>query len=104
MRSHSYSIRLVVEDGVILLAYCQTLRDLVEQESKREWILVVRVEGNVFHGHGCRDQSLIVTLITDAALVKVALDGISHTDAEIVLIGRARYLISYLELAYLIVL
>ena len=93
-----------MEDRVVLLAYCQTLRDLVKQESEREWILVVWMEGNVFHSHRCRDQSLIVALITDTALVEVALNRISHTNAEIVLIGRTCDLISYLELAYLIVL
>ena len=62
------------------------------------------MEGNVFHSHGRRNQSLIIALITDTALVKVALDRVSHANAEVVLIRRARDLISDLELAYFIVL
>ena len=104
LRSNSDSIRLIVDNRVILLAYGQTLRDLVEQEAKGKWILVVGVEGNVFHSHGSRYQSLVVALVTDSTLVEVALNRVSHTDAEIVLIRRACYLISYLELAYFIVL
>ena len=65
---------------------------------------MVWVEGNVFHSHGCRNQSLIIALITDTALVKVALNRVCHANAEVVLIRRARDLISDLELAYFIVL
>ena len=93
-----------MEDRVILLADCQTLRDLVEQETKRKWILVVWMEGNVFHCHRCRYQSLIIALVTDTALIEVALDRVSHANAEIMLIRRASDLISYLELAYFSVL
>ena len=93
-----------MEDWVILLTYLQTLWNLIEQKSERKRILVVWMEGDIFHSHGCRNQSLVVASISDTALVEVALYRICHTDAKIVLIRRACYLIRYLELAYFIVL
>ena len=47
---------------------------------------------------------MIIALVTNTALVKVALDRVSHADAEIVFIRRTSDLISNLKLAYFVVL
>ena len=60
--------------------------------------------GDIFHSHRCRNQSLIVASTSDTTLIEGALYRIGHTNAEIVLIRRACYLICYLKLAYFIAL